>query len=89
MDAETLKKLAAIAHVGLSEAEAEEILGAMELMERLLDVLDEVPSNNVPVFAPIEISDVLREDAPVQFPSEELVREMKTYEGYVRGPKIA
>ena len=52
-------------------------------------VLDEAPDHEGIGVNPIEVSDVLREDVPGQdIDPAELLKDMKTYEGYIRGPKL-
>ena len=89
MDEKTLRVAAAIAHVGLTDEEMGDMLTAIDRMEDLLGVLDEFQGGEgIAAFSPIEFSDALREDVPETYPSERLLEDMNTYEGYVRGPKI-
>ena len=41
-------------------------------------------------FNPITVADVLREDVPsVEIDPDELLKDMRTYERYVRGPRLS
>ena len=53
-------------------------------------MLDEIPGEDTLGFNPIIVADVLREDEPrMDIEPEEILKGMKTYEGYVRGPRLS
>ena len=53
-------------------------------------MLDEIPGEDTEGFTPVPVEDVLRDDVPSsEIPPEELLRDMRTYDGYVRGPKLS
>lgn len=90
MDKETVRKVAMLARLELSEDEIEafthdlgEILGHLEMLDELRDLEGYA-------FNPVEVADVLRDDVPHQeIAPEELLRDMDTYEDYVRGPRLS
>lgn len=90
MDREIVERVAHIAHLDLTEEE----LGRYEKdLTEILDyfqMLDEIPGEDTLGFNPIIVADAFREDVPVMDVDPELLlREMKTYDDYVRGPKLA
>ena len=86
MDRETVERVARTAHIRLTEEEIEdlgEILGYFEL-------LDEAPESDKRGINPIEVADVLRDDEPrMDIDADVLLRDMDTYERYVRGPRLS
>ena len=59
------------------------ILGYFEL-------LDEAPESDKRGINPIEVADVLRDDEPrMEIDADVLLRDMDTYERYVRGPRLS
>ena len=90
MDRDTVVRVARIAHLYLTEEELDrysidlgEILGYFEM-------LDEAPGLENKGFNPVPIADVLREDVPkMDIPAEECTKDMKVYDGFVRGPRLA
>lgn len=90
MDRETVERVARTAHIKLTEEELErysrdlgDILGYFEL-------LDEAPECGSHGIDPIGVADVLRDDEPREGgDADELLRDMNTYERYVRGPRLS
>ena len=89
MDKETLKKVAKAAHIALSEEELEKYgkdLG--EILENF-NIIDEIPKDIEYTLNSINIADILREDvAGIFIDPNVLMKDMKTYENYVRGPRL-
>jgi len=89
MDKETVKRAAKAAHLALSEEEVEnyckelnEILGGFDIIDDISDEI-EYKVNSV------DIADVLRDDVPGIFTDPYvLLKDMKTYENYIRGPRL-
>ena len=53
-------------------------------------MLDEAPGLENRGFNPVEIPDALRDDEPsMDIPAEDCLKDMKTYDGYVRGPRLS
>lgn len=90
MDRMTVKRVAGIAHIDLTEEELgrfEEDIGAVL---DLLKVLDDAPGCDSLCFDPVGVCGALREDVPVLYEDAEGILDgMSTYNGLVRGPKIA
>lgn len=89
MDRETVAKVARVARLVLTE---EELGSFHEDLEKILDylsVLDEAPEGESFNFNPIAVEDVLREDQPfLEYEPARLLRDMHTYQDYVRGPRL-
>lgn len=90
MDRGIVERVAHIAHLDLTEEE----LGRYERdLTEILDyfqMLDEIPGEDALGFNPIIVADAFREDVPsVEVDPDLLLRDMKTYDDYVRGPKLA
>lgn len=89
MDKEIVERVARIAHLDLTEEEFEKYTHDLEEILEYFALLDEAPCKNNIGFNPVEIADALRDDAPVmEVPAEECTKNMKTYDGYIRGPKL-
>lgn len=90
MDREIVERVARIAHLDLTEEELEKYTGDLEEILEYFAMLDEAPGVENKGFNPIEIADALREDVPsMEIPAEECTKDMKTYDGYIRGPRLA
>jgi len=89
MDKETVKKVAKTAHLALSEDELERYSKDLGEILDYFKILDESPEEEGYGVDPIEIADVLRDDVPGIFIDPyELLKDMKTYENFVRGPRL-
>jgi len=89
MDRETVERVARIAHLKLTEEELEGYSRDLSEILEYFKVLDEAPGSEEFGFNPVEISDVLREDEPrMETDPADLLRDMRTYEEYVRGPRL-
>ncbi len=90
MDSETVRRVALLARIELSE---EEIASYSEDLRDILEhfsLLDELEGLEDYGFNPVEVADVLRDDEPRQdIPAELLMRDMDTYQDYVRGPRLS
>ena len=79
MDRETVERVARTAHIRLTEEEIE-----------YFELLDEAPESDKRGINPIEVADVLRDDEPrMEIDADVLLRDMDTYERYVRGPRLS
>jgi len=89
MDKEIVKRVAKTARLSLTEEELE--IYSKDLGEILdyFNVLDEAPESGEYGVNPIDVSDILRDDEPsMELDPYELLKDMKTYENYVRGPRL-
>ena len=90
MDRQTVERAARTAHIKLTEEELDryskdlgDILGYFEL-------LDEAPECDSYGIDPIGVTDIIREDEPrIEFDSDALLKDMNTYDRYVRGPRLS
>ena len=90
MDREIVEKVARIAHLDLTEEELNKYSVDLGEILEYFDMLDEAPGIENIGFNPVEIADVFREDEPImEIPAEECTKDMKTYDGYIRGPRLA
>ncbi|WP_400218805.1 Asp-tRNA(Asn)/Glu-tRNA(Gln) amidotransferase subunit GatC [Methanomethylophilus alvi] len=89
MDRDVVARVARTAHIKLTDDELERYSKDLADILDYFKVLDEAPDHEGIGVNPIEVSDVLREDVPGQdIDPSELLKDMKTYEGYIRGPKL-
>lgn len=89
MDSETIKRVAKSAHISLTD---EELVRYVKDLNDILDrfnTLDRSPEGEGSNVDPVEVWDVLREDeSRMEFDPSELLKDMKTYENYIRGPRL-
>lgn len=89
MDRETVTKVARIAHLELTEEEIELYRSDLEDILEYFQMLDGAPCSDALQINPVEIADVLRGDEPrLDIPTDELLADIDTYDGYVRGPRV-
>ena len=89
MDRETVRKVAKTAHLALSDEELDSYGKDLSEILDYFKILDEAPEGEGYGVNPVEIADFLREDEPgIFFDPYELLKDMKTYENYVRGPRL-
>ncbi|MDR3074485.1 MAG: Asp-tRNA(Asn)/Glu-tRNA(Gln) amidotransferase GatCAB subunit C [Candidatus Methanoplasma sp.] len=89
MDRETVERVAKTAHLALSEDELDRYSRDLGEILDYFRILDESPEGDGFGVDPVEIADVMREDVPGIFIDPyELLKDMKTYDNYVRGPKL-
>ncbi|TQS83156.1 MAG: glutamyl-tRNA amidotransferase [Methanomethylophilus alvi] len=89
MDRETVARVARTAHIRLTDEELDRYSKDLADILDYFKVLDEAPRHDGIGVNPVEIADITREDEPRQdIDPAELLKDMKTYENYVRGPKL-
>ncbi|MBQ5397720.1 MAG: Asp-tRNA(Asn)/Glu-tRNA(Gln) amidotransferase GatCAB subunit C [Candidatus Methanomethylophilus sp.] len=89
MDKDIVARVAKAAHIRLTDEELEKYSKDLGDILEYFAILDEAPNHEGNGINPIEVADVLREDVPEEkFESEKLLADMKTYENYIRGPKL-
>jgi aspartyl-tRNA(Asn)/glutamyl-tRNA(Gln) amidotransferase subunit C len=89
MDKETLKKVAKAAHLSFGEEELDRYCNDLNKVLDDFNVLDEAPDDGTYDLNPIDVADILRDDVSGIFIDPyELLKDMKTYENYVRGPRL-
>lgn len=88
MDREIVAKVAKNAHISLTDEELERYSQDLSAILDYFRSLDEAPEGEGGV-DPIGVHDVLRDDVPSQdIDPDLLLKDMRTYERYVRGPKL-
>ena len=89
MDRKAIEKIADTAHLYLSEEEIDRYGRDLDDILDHFKILDEAPEGEGFGVNPIEVADVLRDDIPGIFiDPHELLKDMKTYDNYVRGPRL-
>ena len=91
VDKETIKKVASLARLELSDNEAEGFRKDLEEILSAFRTLQRIPTKDVrPTFHPVGNSDVLREDkVEPGIPREKLLKNLKnTEKGYIKGPRV-
>lgn len=89
MNKEIVKKTACVAHIALTDEELDRYSTDLDEMFRYFEILNDAPEIKNHGFNPVEIADVLRDDVPLmEIPSEDCVADMKTYDGYIKGPRL-
>lgn len=89
MDKEVVARVAKTAHIKLTDEELERYSKDLGDILDYFKLLDEAPGHEGTGVNPVEISDALRDDVPSQdIDPDELLKDMKTYERYIRGPKL-
>ena len=89
MDKDIVARVAKAAHIRLTDEELEKYSKDLGDIPEYFAILDEAPNHEGNGINPIEVADVLRDDVPEEkFESEKLLADMKTYENYIRGPKL-
>jgi len=89
MDRIVVERVAKAAHFALSEEEFEKYSKDLAEIFDFFKILDEAPEGDGHGVNPVEIRDVLRDDVPdISIDPYGLLEDMKTYENYVRGPRL-
>jgi len=89
MDRRIVERVARAAHFALSEEEFEKYSNDLAEIFDYFKILDEAPEGEGYGVNPLEVGDVMRDDEPgIFFDPYELLKDMKTYENYVRGPRV-
>ncbi|MFA6710572.1 MAG: Asp-tRNA(Asn)/Glu-tRNA(Gln) amidotransferase subunit GatC [Candidatus Methanomethylophilaceae archaeon] len=90
MDREIVERVAHIAHLDLTEEELERYSKDLSEILEYFQMLDIAPESEEFGFDPVEVADVLRDDIPdMEIPADALLSQMKTYNDFVRGPRIS
>ncbi len=90
MDQETVRKVAKVARLKLTEAELEQYAADLEDILTAFSVLDEAPSLEEFDLGPVKVEDVLREDTVCRDSDPSELRDlMRTNDDWVRGPRLS
>jgi len=89
MDRKAVEEVAKNAHIALTEEELDRYCKDLtETLDRF-NILDDAPEGDGYGVNPTDVADVLRDDVPsMTIDSAELLKDMKTYDNYVRGPRL-
>jgi aspartyl-tRNA(Asn)/glutamyl-tRNA(Gln) amidotransferase subunit C len=89
MDKEIVEKVARAAHLSLNEEELNKYSRDLSDILDYFKILDEAPNGYAMGVNPVEVADVLRLDEPrMEFDPDTLLSGMKTYDNYIRGPRL-
>ncbi|KQM12555.1 hypothetical protein AOA80_01260 [Methanomassiliicoccales archaeon RumEn M1] len=87
MDEETVRKVARVARLDLTDEEVSKYAVDLEDILSTFEVLDEAPVTEDFDLTPVPVDDRLRDDEVLAYPDPaRLRREMRTADGWVRGP---
>ncbi len=90
MDREIVERVARAAHIALTEEEFNKYSKDLSEILDYFKLLDEAPDFDGSGVNPVEVADVLREDeSSIRINPDELLKDMNTYENYVRGPRLS
>ncbi|MBR6037623.1 MAG: Asp-tRNA(Asn)/Glu-tRNA(Gln) amidotransferase GatCAB subunit C [Candidatus Methanomethylophilaceae archaeon] len=90
MDRATVERVARAAHIKLTEDELRRYSDDLNDILTYFELLDEAPECDVSGVNPVEVADVLRDDEPhMDIDPDLLLRDMDTYERYIRGPRLS
>jgi aspartyl-tRNA(Asn)/glutamyl-tRNA(Gln) amidotransferase subunit C len=90
MDQETVRKVAKVARLKLTETELEQYAADLEDILTAFAVLDEAPSIDEFDLGPVKVEDVLREDVVCRDSDPAELRDvMRTKDDWVRGPRLS
>jgi len=90
MDVKTVKDVAKFAHIELTDEELEKYCKDLSDIMEYFELLNEAPECNERGVNPILVDDILRDDVPrEEYDSDALLKDMDTYERYVRGPRLS
>ena len=89
MDRKVIGRIADAAHISLTEDEIGRYGNDLDEILGLFRILDEAPDGDGIGMNPVEVADMMRDDVPCAFEDPyELTKDMRTYDGYVRGPRL-
>ena len=89
MDRKVIGRVADTAHLSLSEEEFERYGRDLDEILDHFRILDEAPEGEGFGVNPTEVADILREDIPCTYADPyELLKDMRTHDNYVRGPRL-
>lgn len=90
MDREIIERVARAAHISLTEEELAKYSQDLTDILEYFKILDEAPVFEGSGVNPVEIADILREDVPrMSINPDDLLKDMNTYENYIRGPRLS
>ncbi len=91
LDEKTVRKVAEIARISLTEEEIKKFAKEFEEVEKAFSKLSEVDTSDAePAFHPFELKNIWREDVPAESWTQELALSNTEHKenGFFKGPKI-
>jgi aspartyl-tRNA(Asn)/glutamyl-tRNA(Gln) amidotransferase subunit C len=91
VDRKTVKKVAGLARLDLTEKELDKFSRDLDEVLSAFRTLQRIPTRGVkPTFQPVEVRNVLREDkVEPSIPRKRLLKNLKNKEGgYIKGPRV-
>ena len=89
MDEETVRKVARVARLDLTDEEVSRYAVDLEEILSAFAILDEAPAMEDFDLDPVPVEDRLRDDEAIDYEdTARLRREMQTMDGWVRGPRL-
>lgn len=90
MDRQTVERVARSAHIRLTDEDLDRYSKDLSDILGYFELLDEAPGCGSSGIDPIGVADITREDMPdIAFDPDDLLRDMNTYERYIRGPRLS
>jgi aspartyl-tRNA(Asn)/glutamyl-tRNA(Gln) amidotransferase subunit C len=90
MDEGTVRRVAKVSRLDLTDDEVSIYAADLEDILSAFAVLDEAPTGEDFDLDPVPVEDRLRDDEVMAYPDPgRLRREMRTADGWVRGPRLA
>ncbi len=90
MDVKTVRDVAKFAHIALTDEEAERYCKDLGDILSYFELLNEAPECDERGVNPILVEDVTRDDEPEKiYDADQLLKDMDTYDRYVRGPRLS
>lgn len=89
MDKDTLEKVAQNAHLEFTEEILDKLYTELSEVLDYFNALDETPVHEIAGLDPMNTIGNIRDDVPgPEIDSEDLLKDVDTYDGYVRGPRL-
>ena len=86
MDRDVVERVAKAARISLTDDELNEFSKDLEDLLNYFDIMDSAPVTDSGDMA----EGIFREDVPVrEYDPKDLLKDMKLYDGYVRGPRLS
>lgn len=89
MDKKIIERMVHSAHLDLTDEEFTVFGTELDKILDYFEILDDAPDGDWVGITPVEVFDILREDEPhMTYKAEDLLNDMRTYDGYIRGPRL-
>jgi len=89
MDRKAIEGVARNAHIALSEEELDRYVKDLADTLGRFEILDDAPEEDGYGVNPTDVSNIMRDDVPsMKIDPSKLLKDMRTYDNYVRGPRL-